>query len=123
MAAGPIDSTLVTALAAVLGSVLGAAASIMTTWITQRTQTARAQVEGQRRDRGLLYGEFITEASRVAVEALGHSLDQPEIFVKLYGLLCRIRLLATDPVLAAAESCCHQIVELYSKPNLTIEQF
>ncbi len=118
-----MDSTLVTATAAVLGSVLGAAASIATTYISQRTESTRAQLELKLRERESLYGEFITEASRLAVEALCHSLEKPETFVKLYGLLCRIRLLASDPVLAAAETCCKQIIKLYAQPNLTVEQF
>ena len=42
--------------------------------------------------------------------------------MKLYGILGRIRLVAADPVLAAAEACCLQIGELYAKPILTIEQ-
>jgi len=117
-----MDSSLITATAAALGSLMGAAASILTTWITQRTQTVRAQMEGMLRDRESLYGEFITEASRLTVEAFSHSLEQPETFVKLYGILGRIRLVATDPVLAAAEACCRQIIELYSRPNLTIEE-
>ena len=81
-------------------------------WITQRTQTVRAHIEGKLRDRESLYGEFITEASCLTVEALGHSLEQPEAFVRLYGILGRIRLVAADPVLAAAERCCRQIVDL-----------
>ena len=117
-----MDSSLITAIAALLGSLVGAAASIGTTWITQRTQTLRAQVEEKLRSRESLYGEFITEASRLTVEALSHSLEQPETFVKLYGILGRIRLVAADPVLAAAEACCRQIVDLYSKPNMTVEQ-
>jgi hypothetical protein len=119
---GDMDSSLATATAAALGSLLGASASIVTTCITQRTQTTRAQMDGKMRDRQSLYGEFITEASRLTVEALSHSLEQPETFVKLYGILGRIRLMATKPVLAAAEACCRQIVDLYSKPNMTIEQ-
>jgi len=118
-----MDSSLVTAIAAALGSVVGAAASIITTWITQRTQASHAQREVKIRDRESLYGEFITEASRLAVEALGHNLEQPDTFVKLYGVLCRIRLVSTDAVLAAAEACCHQIVELYAKPNMTLDEF
>jgi len=117
-----MDSTIVTASAAVLGSLVGAAASIFTTWITQRTQTAHAQMEETLRDRQSLYGEFITEASRLTMEGLSHSLEQPETFVKLYGVLGRIRLVASDPVLAAAEACTHQIIDLYSKPNMTAEE-
>jgi hypothetical protein len=42
--------------------------------------------------------------------------------VKLYGISGRIRLVATDPVLTAAEACIRQIIDLYAKPNMTVEQ-
>jgi hypothetical protein len=117
-----MDSTLITAVAAACGSLVGAAATIVTTWITQRTQTVHAEREETLRRRETLYGEFISEASRLAVEAFSHSLERPDTFVKLYGLIGRIRLVATDSVLAAAEACIRQIVELYAKPNMTVEQ-
>src|SRR5271165_519674 len=117
-----MESTMVTAVAALLGSFMGAAASILTTWMTQRTQSVREQMETRLRERQALYGEFITEASRLTVEAFSHSLEKPDTFVKLYGDLGRIRLIAADSVLASAEACVQEIVELYAKPNLTIEQ-
>ncbi len=117
-----MNATIITAIAAACGSLLGAAATIVTTWITQRTQTVHAERDKNLRDREALYGEFITEASRLTLDACSHSLEQPETFVKLYALLGRIRLVAGDPVLAAAEACCHQIGELYARPNLTAEQ-
>ncbi len=117
-----MDSTMITAVAAACGSVVGATSTIVTNWIMQRSQTLRAQREQALRNRESLYGEFITEASRLTVEALSHSLEQPETLVKLYGILSRIRLLSTEPVLAAAEACCRQIIDLYSKPNMTIHQ-
>jgi hypothetical protein len=117
-----MDSSFVTATAAALGSLVGATASIITTWITQRNQTTRAQTEAKLRDREVLYGEFITEASRLTFEALSHSLEQPEALVKLYGILGRIRLVAAEPVLAAGEACCRRIVDLYLGPNMTVEQ-
>lgn len=117
-----MDSTLITATAAALGSLVGAGASAVTTWITQRTQITHAHREERLRDREVLYVEFITEASRLTMDALGHSLEKPDAFVNLYGIVGRIRLVAHDTVLAAAEACCLQIVEIYSKPNLTVEQ-
>jgi hypothetical protein len=117
-----MDTTIITAIAASCGSLVGAAATIVTTWITQRTQTLRAEREVKVRDREALYGEFITEASRLIVDAASHSLEKPETFVKLYGILGRIRLVATDPALAAAEACCRQIGDLYARPNMTVEQ-
>ena len=117
-----MDSTIITAIAAACGSLVGAAATIVTTWITQRTQAVRAEREAMLRDRQALYGEFITEASRLTMDALSHSLEKPDTFVKLYGILGRIRLVAADPVLAAAEACCRQLVDLYAKPTMTVEQ-
>ena len=117
-----MDSTIITAVAAACGSLVGAAATIVATWITQRTQTVHATREETLRHSETLYGEFITEASRLVVEAFGHSLERPETFVKLYGIIGHIRLVATDAVLAAAEACTRQIIDLYAKPNMTIEQ-
>ena len=115
-------NTLITAIAAACGSLVGAAATIVTTWIKQRTQTLHAAREKKLRNRETLYGEFITEAARLSVEALSHSLEQPDTYVKLYGILGRIRLVAGDPVLAAAEACYRQIDDLYARPNMTVEQ-
>jgi hypothetical protein len=117
-----MDSTIITAVAAAGGSLVGAAATIVTTWITQRTQRALAERELKLRNREALYGEFSTEAARLTVEALSHSLERPDTFVKLYGITGRIRLVATEPVLNAAEACIRQIIDLYAKPNMTVEQ-
>ncbi len=117
-----MESTFIPAVAAAGGSLMGAAATIVTTWITHCTQRAHAEREETLRNRQTLYGEFITEASRLTVEALSHSLEHPDTFVKLYGIIGRIRLVATDPVLEAAEACIRQIIDLFAKPNLTVEQ-
>ena len=117
-----LDSTLATASALAFGSLIGAAATVATTWITQRNQALRSHLEWNLREREALYGEFIKEASRLAVDALHHSLDEPEKLVALYGVLGRIRLLAGEHVLQQAELCVQQIVDLYSKANLTLQQ-
>jgi hypothetical protein len=115
-------STAVTAMAAALGSLVGAAASIATTWITQRTQTIRAHSEWKLRERESLYKEFITEASRLAVDALAHSLERPDQIMALYGILSRIRLMSGEEVVRQGEACCRRIIELYGRPNLTTDQ-
>ena len=45
-----------------------------------------------------MYCDFITEASRLAVDAVSHSLDRYEKLGTLYGILGRVRLLAGDRV-------------------------
>ncbi|MGA2498233.1 MAG: hypothetical protein ABSH20_10855 [Tepidisphaeraceae bacterium] len=117
-----VDSTLITATAAALGSLVGAAASIATTWITQRTQSIRANAEWKLRERESLYKEFITEASRLAIDALTHSLERPDQILTLYGVLSRIRLMSGQEVVRQGEACCRRIIELYGRPNLTTDQ-
>jgi hypothetical protein len=109
-------------MAAASGSLVGAAASIATTWITQRTQTIRANSEWTLRERGSLYKEFITEASRLTVDAVAHSLEGPNQLMTLYGILSCIRLVSGEQVVHRGEACCRRIVELYGRPNLTTDQ-
>jgi hypothetical protein len=117
-----MDSTVLTALAAALGSLVGATASIGTTWISQRRQSIRATAEWKLRERESLYKEFIMEASRLFGDAMVKSLERPDQLVGLYGILSRIRLISGDEVLSKAVDCCHRIVELYRRPNMTAEQ-
>jgi hypothetical protein len=117
-----MDSTVVTALAAALGSLVGATASIGTTWISQRRQSIRASMEWKLRDHESLYKEFIMEASRLFGDAMVKSLERPDQLVGLYGILSRIRLISGEEVLSKAVGCCHRIVELYRRPNMTAEQ-
>ena len=117
-----MDSTVVTALAAALGSLVGATASIGTTWISQRRQSIRASAEWKLREHESLYKEFIMEASRLFGDAMVKSLERPDQLVGLYGILSRIRLISGDEVLSKAVGCCHRIVELYRRPNMTADQ-
>jgi hypothetical protein len=93
-----------------------------TTWITQRTQTIRAHSEWKLRERESLYKEFITEASRLAVDALARCLERPDQIMALYGILSRIRLISGEEVVRQGEACCRRIMELYGRPNLTTDQ-
>ncbi len=117
-----MDSSMITAMAALLGSLAGASASIVTTLIAGQSQFVRERVIEEQRRRELLYEQFIKDASNSVIDSLSHSLDGPEKLVKLYANVSCMRLLSSPPVLAAAENCCRQIVDLYSKPNMTVEE-
>src|SRR5262245_54226240 len=118
-----MDTHLITVLAAAVGSIIGAAASVSTTWITQHKQTLRELAQVRLRERETLYSEFITEASRLTLHATSHSLETLDELVSLYGIVGRIRLLSHDDVLREAEICCQRIVELYAQPNRSVEHF
>ena len=117
-----MDRALLSALAAVLGSLVGATATIATAWLTQRTQARRASVEAEIRKREALYGDFIPEGSKVLIDALDHKLDSPDKLYNLYAILNRIRLVASDDVLAAADRSATGIIERYFQPNLSPEE-
>ena len=117
-----MESAFITGMAAVLGSMAGASASIATTWMTQRDKRIRERTRAELRRRETLYGEFITEAARLTADAFDHSLERPETIANVYAIMGRIRLFGSPAVVKAAEECCHFIVDLYSKPNLTVDQ-
>jgi hypothetical protein len=117
-----MDRTLLSALAAILGSLVGATATIATAWLTQRSQARRAAVEAEIRKREALYGEFITEGSKVLIDALDQKLDNPEKLYDLYAILNRIRLLSSDEVLAAADRATTGILEIKYRPSLSPEE-
>jgi hypothetical protein len=113
-----MNANVVTALAALLGSVAGASAAIATAWISQRSQTRRELAKSEMRKRETLYGEFITEAARLLSDAFDHTLDKPETLVKLYAILGRIRLVSSEAVFNAAEECSSRILDLrYAEPH------
>ncbi len=56
-----MDTAIVTAMAGVLGSLVGGSASVAATWVTQRTLSKRELIRTEIRRREALYGEFISE--------------------------------------------------------------
>jgi hypothetical protein len=117
-----MDATIVTALAGVGGSLVGGSATVATAWITQKTLNKRELIGAEIRQREALYGEFIRECSRLVMDSFVHTLDKPETVLPMYELLNRIRLSASDAVLAEAEHVLRQITEQYFSTNLTLEE-
>src|SRR5262249_5338727 len=101
-----------------MGSVVGGTASIATAWFSQTTQSRRERTRAEIEKREALYAEFIAESSRLAIDALDHTLDQPETLVRAYALQNRIRLTSSDAVVAATEHVFKHIVERYFAPNM-----
>jgi hypothetical protein len=116
-----MDQAIISALAAVMGSVVGGASSIATAWFTQKAQSRRESANAEIRRRELVYTEFINECSRLAIDAFGNTLDDPGTLMNAYALLNRIRLTSSDAVLDAADRTVKDIVEQYFRPNLSAE--
>src|SRR5437868_8887965 len=109
-----MDATIVSALSAVLGSAVGGSVTFATAWITQKTQSRRQLVRAEIRKRESLYGEFIAECSKLLIDALDHTLDNPDKLLLTYALQKnRIRLTSSDAVVAAADQTLHSILKQY----------
>ena len=117
-----MDNTMVTAMAGVLGSLVGGSATVATTWLTHRTQTRREFIRLEMRKREMLYGEFIGVCAKLLIDAFTHTLDKPETLLPLYALTNRIRLAASPPVLVEAERLLTRITDQYFSRNLTLEE-
>lgn len=117
-----MDSAVVGATAAVVGSLVGGSATLATAWITQKTASKRELVQTEMRKREALYGEFISECAKLLLDAFTHTLDKPETLLPLYALINRVRLCASQPVLAEAEHLLRRITEQYFSRNLTLEE-
>ena len=117
-----MDTTILSAMSAVLGSLVGGSATVATAWITQRTLNRRRLVAAEIRNRQNLYGEFINECSARALDSFEHTLDKSERLLSIYALLNRIRICASDKVLSEAERALASITEQYFSPNLSLEQ-
>lgn len=117
-----MEVTTISALSAILGSVVGGSATVATGWITQRTLNKRELVRIEMRSRQALYGKFIGECATLLVDAFTHTLERPETLLPVYALLNRIRLCAGPAVLDEAEKLIRRITDQYFAKNLDLEQ-
>ena len=116
-----MDSAWISAFSAVMGSMVGAFTSFVTTYANQRAQYKRDFLSRQFAQRETLYSEFINEAARLQVDSLEHQLEQPGILVAIYALANRIRLNASEEVVEAATNAIQIVVESYRRPKMDVE--
>jgi hypothetical protein len=117
-----MNPALLPALTGILGSLLGGSASVATAWVTQRTSSKRKMLRAEITRRETLYGDFINECSARALEAVENTLDHSDRLLSIYSLVNRIRLCASDRVLAEAEGALAFVAEQYFRPSLSPEQ-
>jgi hypothetical protein len=118
-----MDTTIVSALAGIFGSLSGGSASVATVWFAQNTRNKREAARAELAKREALYGEFINECSKRVMDSLERNLDKPQTLLSIYAFFNRIRLCASDAVLTQAVELVKFIMEQYLAPNVSIEEF
>jgi hypothetical protein len=112
----------VSALAALAGATIGGMTSFATSWLTQRTQLRHAHREAERAELKTLYGDFITEAARLFVDALTRQSEEVTGLVGLYAMVGSMRLVSDQTVVVAAMRVEDIIIETYLGPNRTLSE-
>jgi hypothetical protein len=120
-----MDPAYISALAALAGATIGGLTSFSTSWLTQRTQLRHAHREAERVELKTLYQDFITEATRLSVEAQRAKTDDIDDVSGLLGLHAMVgymRLVSDQPVIDAAVQAEEAIIETYLGPDRTVRE-
>jgi hypothetical protein len=115
----PMNASVVSALAALVGAAIGGLTSVIATWLTQRTQAraqrcAREQIWRQQPSK-----EFIEEASKCYIDALQHDKADIPGLIGLYAKIGRMRVLSSRPIIESAEHIARKILDAYLEPDKT----
>jgi hypothetical protein len=113
----------ISAFAAVGGSLVGALGSSVSTWITQQHQNRRELLAKKIFHREQLYSDFISQTAQATAHAMQNTFQDPSKLIASYALLSRIRLSSSVHVVESAERVINTILDTYSQPNLTPEEF
>ena len=117
-----IDSTAISALSVLGGSLVGALTSLASTWMIQQHQDRRELLGKRISDREALYASFISEASRIVVDSLANDSSHIDKLIPLYALFARIRLKSSEAVVSAAEQVVTAIIAEYFRPKAISDQ-
>lgn len=111
----------ISALAAIGGSSLGALGPVLSNYVLQRSATRRDLIAREIAERQKLYSDFITEAANHYANAMTKSTFELSEMVELYALVSRIRLIASEQVVVAAEEIVKTVIGRYGEKNITLE--
>jgi hypothetical protein len=117
-----MNNTLISVLAALGGSVIGATTPVLSNFVLQRSVTQRELTNREIAQREELYSEFIRQGTSCYAKALSQSLENLDEIVAMYALVNRIRLFASISVLEAAEAFVKKLVEKFGEQNMSLDQ-
>src|SRR5262245_53131893 len=114
-----MDPSLISTVAALIGTIIGGLTSFLASWLSQRAQARSlwfAQDALRRQD---LYKEFIEEAVDCYGDALQHGTADIPAMVRLYAKIDRMRVASSPEVVACAEQIGRKILDTYLEPDKT----
>jgi hypothetical protein len=117
-----MNPSLLSALSALAGAVVGGLMSLLASLIANQQQFRSQWIAHDKAHREDLYKEFIEEATKCYVDALLHEKPDISSVVILYAKMSRMRVLSSHQVIESAEQLIRQIIATYSAPAKTFTQ-
>ena len=121
-----MDTSIIAAFSAILGTAVGGLTSFATTFLNQRFAVRRELLLKDAANREQLYSEFLKEVTNLYINSLNRTLDdfaQQASVVTMYSFVGRIRMVSGEAVLNAAEKLAEDVFESYKRPPMTIQEF
>src|ERR1700735_1261042 len=112
-----MDTSVISALAALTGAAVGGLTSGITNWMNHRSQLRAQWLNHERNRRQILYKDFIEEASKCYIDALQHGEADIPGLVGLYAKISRMRVLSSKRVVHCAEDVARKILDTYLEPD------
>jgi hypothetical protein len=117
-----MNTSVVTALAALAGAAIGSVSSVIASWLAQYAQ-ARTQRRAQNQVlRQELYRQFIEESSKLYLHALQNDHADVAALMGLYAEVSRMRAMSSAAVVDSADQLLRKIVNTYLEPNKTFPE-
>ena len=117
-----VDTTSTAALAPLAKSLVGGVLSFVTTYLTKRHQAMRDCLGKELDQRSALYTEFNQVASELLLDSLDHTLDRPDLIVRMMILVGRVRIASSALVVKAAETAIAEILASYRRPTVDYKE-
>jgi hypothetical protein len=117
-----MDTSVITALAALAGAAIGGLTSVVASSLIQRAQVREQRLAHYQLRRQELYKEFIEQASNLYIHALQN--DKPDVsgLMGLYAEVSRMRVLSSATVVEIADQLVKRIINAYLEPNKTFPE-
>ena len=117
-----MDTSVVTTIAALAGTIIGGFTSVLASWLSQHAQAKEQRLAQDQLRRQELYKDFIKEASQLYIDAL--QSDQANVcgLMELYAEVSRMRILSSARVVERADEIVKMIVNAYLEPNKTFPE-
>jgi hypothetical protein len=101
-----MDTAILSASAALIGSLIGGVSTFAASWLTQR-RMLRTQ----------------TIMQHAMQRTWNHQAEGPDVIAGLYSAVARMRLTSSSEIIKRAEQVIRHIIAAYADPNKTFDEF